>query len=111
MDPVTVQTETKYYLFGGQRVAMRLGSAVYYFHTYHLGSVVLTTDAAGAAVSQTRYLPFGEEHWRSGGSLSDFTYTGQRKTDFGLMDYNARFYSPSLNQRKGFVVIKTSSRV
>jgi len=60
--------------------------------------VVLTTDAAGAAVSQTRYLPFGEEHWSSGGSLSDFTYTGQRNTDFGLMDYNARFYSSRLGR-------------
>jgi len=97
-DPVTVQTETKYYLFGGRRVAMRQGSAVYYFHTNHLGSVVLTTDAAGAAVSQTRYLPFGEEHWSSGGSLSDFMYTGQRNTDFGLMDYNARFYSSRLGR-------------
>ncbi len=97
-DPVTVQTETKYYLFGGRRVAMKQGSAVYYFHTNHLGSVVLTTDAAGAAVSQTRYLPFGEEHWSSGGSLSDFMYTGQRKTDFGLLDYNARFYSSRLGR-------------
>ena len=104
-DPVTVQTETKYYLFGGRRVAMSLRSSpiaqertLYYFHTNHLGSVVLTTDAAGAAVSQTRYLPFGEEHWSSGGSLSDFTYTGQRTTDFGLMDYNARFYSSTLGQ-------------
>jgi len=79
-------------------VAMRQGSAVYYFHTNHLGSVVLTTDAAGAAVSQTRYLPFGEEHWSSGGSLSDFTYTGQRNNDFGLMDYNARFYSSRLGR-------------
>lgn len=93
-DPVTVQTETKYYLFGGRRVAMSQGSAVYYFHTNHLGSVVLTTDAAGAALSQTRYLPFGEEHWSSGGNLSDFMYTGQRNDSYiNSICLRSRYYS------------------
>jgi RHS repeat-associated protein len=96
---------TKYYLFGGQRVAMRVGtgaqSAVYYLHGDHLGSTSLTTNTSGALVSQARYTPFGELNWEGGpdASPTDFGYTGQRnESGFGLMDYNARFYSASLGR-------------
>ncbi len=90
---------TKYYLFGGQRVAMRQGDAVYYLHGDHLGSTSLTTDASGALVSQARYTPFGELSWEGGpdDSPTDFGFTGQLNVRTGgVMDYNARFYSSSL---------------
>ncbi|MEW5959069.1 MAG: RHS repeat-associated core domain-containing protein [Chloroflexota bacterium] len=97
--PVTIASVTKYYTFGGQRVAMRQGDVVYYLHGDHLGSTSLTTDQAGEIVAETRYLPYGEERWTGDTSQpTDFTFTGQRKDGFGLMDYNARYYSPYLNR-------------
>jgi len=89
---------TKYYTLGNQKVAMRQGAAVYYLHGDHLGSTSLTTDASGAIVSEVRYLPYGETRWGNSGP-TDFGFTGQRnEAGFGLMDYNARYYSPYLNQ-------------
>ena len=103
---VEVATVSKYYTFGGQRacpecnrrVAMRQGDEVYYLHGDHLGSTSLTTDASGAVVAESRYLPYGQERWAEGTLPTDFTFTGQRGSDFGLMDYRARFYSPLLGR-------------
>jgi RHS repeat-associated protein len=50
-------------------------------------------------VSESRYLPFGELRWESGQAQTDFGFTGQRaERSLGLMDYNARFYSPRLGR-------------
>ncbi len=55
-------------------------------------------DASGNKVAETRYFPFGEERYTDGTAPTDQTYTGQRSEDFGLMDYNARYYSPLLGK-------------
>ncbi len=47
---------TSYYLFGNQRVAMRVAGAVYWLHGDHLGSASLTTNAGGQKVAELRYL-------------------------------------------------------
>jgi RHS repeat-associated protein len=104
-------TTLKYYAFAGQTIAMRsctggTCSAPDYFLTDHLGSVVAVTDASGALISQQRYLPFGQVRTDMGTvSQTDFGYTFQRNMDaqgnqysLGLMDYRARFYSPSLGR-------------
>ncbi|NUM46266.1 MAG: hypothetical protein HUU38_16305 [Anaerolineales bacterium] len=60
----------------------------------------MSTDTSGNVISQVRYTPFGEEAW-DGGTVAptDFGFTGQRnESGFGLMDYNARFYSAYLNR-------------
>jgi RHS repeat-associated protein len=50
-------------------------------------------------VSEVRYLPYGEERWTNGATPTDFTFTGQRnEAGFGLMDYNARYYSARLGR-------------
>jgi len=70
-----------------------------YIHSDHLGSVSLTTDASAAVVAETRYLPYGQERWQSGGAVTDFGFTGQRsERGFGLLDYRARYYSPRLGR-------------
>jgi hypothetical protein len=61
--PVEIVSVTKYYYFGGQRVAMRQGDVVYYLSGDHLGSVSLTTDSAGMVVAERRYLPYGQVRW------------------------------------------------
>jgi RHS repeat-associated protein len=92
-------TVTKYYSFGGQRVAMRRGAEVYYLHGDHLGSTSLTSDSAGAVVAESRYLPYGQERWSNGAGVTDFGFTSQRAdSGFGLLDYNARYYSATLGR-------------
>jgi hypothetical protein len=58
---ITTSGVTKYYTFGGQRVAMRKGSTLNWQHSDHLGSASLATNASGGAVpnSEQRYTPFG----------------------------------------------------
>jgi RHS repeat-associated protein len=90
---------TKYYLFGGQRVAMRRGGAVSFLHGDHLGSVSMSTDASGQVLSQARYTPFGDVAWEGGQAQTDFGFTGQRaERGLGLMDYGARWYDARLGR-------------
>ncbi|GEM_PF-4715606 len=96
---VPTRKVTKYYQFGGKRVAMRVDGDMYYLHGDHLGSVSLTTNDGGVKVSDARYYPYGEVRWQEGQSKTDFGFTGQRnEASFGLMDYNARYYSPVLGR-------------
>jgi RHS repeat-associated protein len=93
------QPVTKYYYLGSTRVAMRKGGAVYYLHGDHLGSTSLTTDATGAIVAQSRYLPYGQERWTDGPAQTDFTFTGQRNDLYThLIEMDARWYDPYLNR-------------
>ena len=50
---------TKYYYFGGQRVAMRKGSTLNWLHSDHLCSVSLATNSSGGTVANSaqRYKP------------------------------------------------------
>ncbi len=99
-----VMAITKYYTFGSQRVAMRQGDGastdvLTYLHGDHLGSTSLTTDKDGALVSEVRYSPYGKERWTNDTTPTDFGFTNQRnEASFGLMDYNARYYSPVLGR-------------
>ncbi len=78
---------------------MRQGDEVYYLSGDHLGSTSLTTDSSQNIVSEVRYLPYGQERWSNGTSVTDFGFTSQRnERGFGLMDYNARYYSPVLGR-------------
>ncbi len=83
----------------------------------HLGSASITTDSAGAKVSEMRYTPWGEVryHWVDSNlsttpayKLPVYSFTGQRSymddpsttavEGFGLMDYNARMYDPAIGK-------------
>ncbi len=97
-DLVSAKRVTKYYLHGSSRVAMRKDGDVYYLHNDHLGSIALTTDNTGNAVSQARYNPYGSERWHSGFAPTDYTFTAQRLDSFGLLDYHARYYDATLGR-------------
>ncbi len=103
---VTGGAVRKYYAFAGQIIAMKDGAGLKYLLTDHLGSVVAVTGSNGTLTSQQRYLPFGgirtdlpSPDYRI--TSTDFGYTSQRKLAEGmggLMDYKARFYSPTLGR-------------
>jgi RHS repeat-associated protein len=91
-------TVKKYYAAGGQSV-MRDGDGLHYLLTDHLGSVVGVLDGNGSLETDERYLPFGGLRDTSDITETDFAFTGQRNlSDVGLMDYNARWYSPSIGR-------------
>jgi RHS repeat-associated protein len=86
---------TKYYYFGGQRVAMRNPDGVYYLHADHLGSTSLTTDESGTVVARQLYYPYGSVRWSEGILPTDFGFTGQRAVPgSGLIFMHARYYHP-----------------
>jgi RHS repeat-associated protein len=87
-------TGLKYFLTDHPSTALRAG----------FGSIVAITAADGTLITQQRYLPFGGQRTdvtSPAASPTDFTYTGQRAlaADMGgIMDYHARFYSPTLGR-------------
>jgi RHS repeat-associated protein len=88
---------TKYYYFGGQRIATRgPDNTLTWLHADHLGSTSLATDGGGGKVARQLYYPFGGTRWASVAPLpTDFGFTGQRnQSTIGLYDYHARFYDP-----------------
>jgi RHS repeat-associated protein len=84
---------TKYYYFGGKRVAVRQSGTPYYLHTDHLGSTSITTDASRNQVGSQTYYTYGAVRTSSGALQTDYTFTGQRlDADAGLLYYGARYY-------------------
>jgi RHS repeat-associated protein len=82
---------------------------VEYFLGDHLGSTSITTDAAGAKISEMRYKPWGETRytWTNAPAntsptyeLPKYQFTGQYSytTEFGLMFYGARFYDSAVGR-------------
>jgi hypothetical protein len=51
----TAPVVTKYYYFGGQRIAMRKDGVLTYLHGDHLGSTVLSTDISGRQDGNQQY--------------------------------------------------------
>ena len=108
-------TVVKYYLFGGQRVAMNKGGVLYYLAGDHPSAalrtgldttnVVLCGQPAGCSgvafggkVAESRHYPYGAERWPLDGAFpTDYRFTGQRfEESLGLYLMGARWYDPYL---------------
>lgn len=112
-----VNTYTKNYYVGNQRVASRIMSDAacatgtdsfdftYFYGTDHLGSSTYLTDALGDIVEHNEYTPWGEI-WQtednmpvvSVGELNNpFKFTGKEMDRTGLYYYGARYYDPQVS--------------
>ena len=82
---------TRYYHFGGRRVAMRDSSGLSYIHGDHLTSATNATDPVGISASGPQYyLPYGATRDGSAQVATPYRFTGQREeVDLGLYDYRA----------------------
>jgi RHS repeat-associated protein len=93
-----VLTTTKYYDFGGQRIAVRQNGVLSYLHGDHLGSTSVTTSNSGAKTNDVRYFGYGGQ--RTGNLFvlpTDHTFTGQKlDRNTGLLYYGARHYDSAL---------------
>ncbi|MCE7989942.1 MAG: RHS repeat-associated core domain-containing protein [Caldilinea sp. CFX5] len=90
---------TKYYYFGGKRVAMRQGhtTPLTYLYGDHVGSMAYATQQNGTFVTEQGYWGYGR--YRRGGALpTDHRFTDQKLDGSGLMYYNARYFDPELGQ-------------
>jgi RHS repeat-associated protein len=102
----SLNVQTSHYKFNGKNVAVRnlIGQAsninVTWLHGDHLGSASMASNGNGVKIGELRYMPFGEPRLPSGGIGNDKRFTGQRAHAElgGLMDYNARFYDPTLGR-------------
>jgi len=96
--------ESKYYTFAGRAIAVRkkdsaaVEPVITYLFGDHLGSNGLAVDLAGVPTGIVRYLPYGKPRTSLGTLPTDKTFTGQRSEEFGLMDFNARYYDPYITQ-------------
>src|SRR3990172_3900862 len=73
---------------------------IHFYHTDHLGSTRIITDAAGAIYEATNYLPFGEIATdNSAGEPDRFKFTGQMwDPTTNLYYYGARYYDPEIGR-------------
>jgi RHS repeat-associated protein len=66
-----------------------------YLHADRLGSIIATTNAAGAVTNTNKYSPFGE----NAPAGSTFGFAGQRfDSDTGLLYFKYRFYNPAIGR-------------
>ncbi len=80
-----------------------LGPAVgtYYYHTNHINSSSVITDAKGNEVTRMVYLPFGEISQANSTENDTVTYkfTGQEfDEESGLYYYGSRYYDPAIGR-------------
>ncbi|MBI5027194.1 MAG: hypothetical protein HZC12_10815 [Nitrospirae bacterium] len=90
---------TKYIFAGNNRIASKTSSATYYYHTDHLGSSSIITDATGAKVQGIYYYPYGGTRSSTGTANIKHKFTGQEEdAETGLYYYGARYYDPILGR-------------
>jgi RHS repeat-associated protein len=91
---------TKYYLAGGQLIALQINGAVRWLATDHLGSTAVTANETGARIAELRYKPWGESRYSFDATPTQRRFTGQVLDDAagGLYFYNARYYDPALGR-------------
>jgi len=89
----------KYYYANGQRVALRVGSTLYYLLNDHLGSTAITANSSGGKYAELRYKAYGETRYSDGTTPTTFRFTGQREeATIGLYYYGARYYDAALGR-------------
>ncbi|MEM4326376.1 MAG: RHS repeat-associated core domain-containing protein [Candidatus Pacearchaeota archaeon] len=70
------------------------GTLVFY-HTDHLGSTSVITDATGRVLQLLEYDPWGQVVKDIGDNYAHYRYTGQEfDPEIGLYNYRARLYAP-----------------
>ncbi|MFC2133830.1 RHS repeat domain-containing protein [Bacteroidota bacterium] len=80
-----------YVYHNGQLVAEEVNGVKKFYHTDHLGSSTVVTDASGNVLENTTYEPFGSVV--SGGSVASRAYEGKEfDTTIGQYDFHFRGY-------------------
>jgi RHS repeat-associated protein len=92
-------TVTKYYYADGRRIAMRVGTSLYFLANDHLGGTSVVMNSSGGMVNRVRYYPFGNIRTQEGGTpVTDRLFTGQRRLGDGIYNYGARTYNATIGR-------------
>ena len=90
---------TKFIRVGGESIASKKGTAKYFYHNDHLGSVNVVTDIAGTRVQLNEYDPWGAVSRASGTIDPDTRFTGQKlDPETGLYYYGGRYYDAEIGR-------------
>jgi RHS repeat-associated protein len=95
-------TTTKHIFSGSNRVATVTANTVIpaqagiqYYHSDHLGSSNVITDATGAQIGFTEFTPYGSTFKQTGSFDPKHKFTGKElDSSTGLYYYGARYYDP-----------------
>lgn len=91
---------TKHIFAGSQRIATKDSTgALRFYHTDHLGSSNVVTDATGALVELNEHAPYGALVRHEGPADVHHKFTGQHQdSGTGLILFPARAYDPQLGR-------------
>ncbi len=90
---------TRHIFAGANRICSIEGSDARYFHSDHLGSSNVTTDASGNQVGLTEFSPYGGVSRQTGTYEPKYKFTGKElDASTGLYFYGARYYDPELGR-------------
>ncbi len=109
-DGETQRTQTKHIFAGANRVcslkttvSLREGDevsdeAISYYHSDHLGSSNVLSDATGAKQASYEYEPYGKVTQQTGEDATSHKFTGKELDSTGLYYYGARYYDPEIGR-------------
>jgi RHS repeat-associated protein len=90
---------TKYIFAGANRIASKESTgSTYYYHSDHLGSSNVVTDASATQVGFTEFTPYGSTFRKTGTYDPKFKFTGKELDNTGLYFYGARYYDPEIGR-------------
>lgn len=91
---------TKYIFLGDQRIASKSSSGSFFFyHTDHISSSNVLTDASGNQAALYEYDPYGSTITHTGTADVKHRFTGHESDDTtGLIYMNARYMDPELGR-------------
>ncbi|GEM_PF-4992714 len=96
-------TIRKHIFAGANRIATVLlrgseAAETIYYHSDHLGSSSVITDAAGNQASHYEYTPYGSVAQTEGIDSTQYKFTGKELDNTGLYFYGARYYDPVIGR-------------
>ncbi|MGY3791101.1 RHS repeat domain-containing protein [Streptomyces antibioticus] len=87
---------TRYYVHGGQTVAVRTPGGLTWIASDHNGTASVQVDAATQAVTRRHMTPFGEDRGQAAAAwIGDKHFVGGTKDPTGLVHLGARDYDPT----------------
>jgi RHS repeat-associated protein len=90
---------TKHIFSGSNRIcAVESTGSKFYYHSDHLGSSNVATDATGKQVGFTEFTPYGSVYRQSGTHDPKYKFTGKELDSCGLYFYGARYYDAQLGR-------------
>lgn len=90
---------TNYVFLGGERVARKDSTGVFYYFSDHLKTASVITDASGNIKSESDYYPWGGELQFVNNDSNHYKFTGKERDSETQLDYfGARYYSNGLGR-------------